>query len=249
MTRIVVFSDVHGNTPALEALLEEIEAIRPDVVVNLGDVASGAVDPRGTLDLLCERPGIVTIRGNHERYLLEREQHREGSSDWRAASVMTEADWDWVRSLPESADVVPGIVAVHGVPGNDETYLLETVEEGGAREAAPEEILERLGDLAGTAKVVLCGHSHLQRARYLPKGLIAVNPGSLGLPAYDLAAPHPHVMEAGTPHARFTTLVEMGDTWFVIQQGIEYDVERAARLAEENGKPDVAHALRTGRVA
>ena len=43
MTRIVVFSDVHGNTPALEALLEEIEAIRPDVVVNLGDVASGAV--------------------------------------------------------------------------------------------------------------------------------------------------------------------------------------------------------------
>lgn len=247
MTRIVVFSDVHGNTPALEAVLEEIDAIRPDLMVNLGDIASGAVDPRGTLDLLRERPDIVTLRGNHERYLLEREP-REGSSDWRAAQVMTPEDWDWIRSLPESADVAPGVFAFHGIPGNDETYLLETVEPDGAREATPDEIAERLGDAGGGAKLFLCGHSHLQRARYLPRGVIAVNPGSVGLPGYDLDRPYPHAMEAGTPHARFTTLVAMDDTWFVTQQGIEYDVERAAALAEANGKPETAHVLRTGRL-
>ena len=56
-------------------------------------------------------------------------------------------------------------------------------------------------------------------------------------------------MEAGTPHARFTTLLEMGDTWFVTQQGIEYDVEAAASLALANGRLDVAHAVRTGRAS
>lgn len=247
MTRIVVFSDVHGNTPALEAVLSEIDAIQPDLVVNLGDVASGAVDPRGTLDLLRSRPEIVTVRGNHDRYLLEEMSHPEGSSDWRAAQVMSAEDRAWLASLPETAEVAPGMLAFHGIPGNDSSYLLESVEEGGAREATPAEISARLGDHSGH-KVFLCGHSHVQRARYLPGGVIAVNPGSVGLPGYDLDRPYPHKMEAGTPHARFTTLVAMDDTWFVTQQGIEYDVEKAAALAEANGKPRVAQVLRTGHL-
>lgn len=248
MDKIVVFSDVHGNTPALEALFEEFESIRPDLVVNLGDVASGGVDPRGALDLLQAHPEIVTIRGNHDRYLLESDAFAEGSQDAVAAAVLTDEDRAWLGGLPASAEVAPGMLAVHGIPGNDQAYLLETVEPGGAREATPEEIAERLAEAGSGLKWVLCGHSHRQRARYLPGGMVAVNPGSLGLPAFESGKPHPHRMEAGTPHARFTTLLAMDGTWFVTQQGIEYDVERAAALAEANGKPDLAGILRTGRL-
>ena len=248
MTTLVVFSDVHGNTPALEALFAELGSIRPDIVVNLGDLASGGIDPRGTLNLLRTRPDILTIRGNHERYLLERDAHTVGGSERLAAGALRPEDRQWLASLPASREIVPGMLAVHGIPGDDEAYLTETVESGGAREATREEIQERLGVEGASATVILCGHSHLQRARYLP-GQIVVNPGSLGLPAFAADSPHPHRMEAGTPHARFTTLLEMGDTWFVTQQGIEYDVEAAASLALANGRPDVAHAVRTGRAS
>ena len=46
MTTIAAFSDVHGNTPALRAVLAAIDDLGPDLVVNLGDIASGGVDPR-----------------------------------------------------------------------------------------------------------------------------------------------------------------------------------------------------------
>lgn len=65
--RIVALSDVHGNTPALVAVLAAVADLEADLVVKLGDVASGGVDPRGTLDVLMARPEIVTVRGGRVR--------------------------------------------------------------------------------------------------------------------------------------------------------------------------------------
>ena len=245
---LAVLSDVHGNRPALEAVLAAIAREPPEMILNLGDVASGAVDPRGTLDLLLERPDIVTLRGNHERQLLQLRPKKMSRADRLAHAVLTERDREWIASLPAQATPREGVLAVHGVPGDDRGYLLETVEPSGLREATAEEIVERLGDDVGNFSLYLCGHTHLQRARRLPEGALVVNLGSVGWPAFDDDEPFPHRIEAGTPHARYTTVTRSGHGWNVAEHQVDYDVERAARLAERNSRPDIARALRTGRV-
>lgn len=248
MTVIAVFADLHGNTFALEAFLAAIAPERPDLVVNLGDIASGGVDPRGTLDRLRARPEIVTVRGNHERQLLDLPPDRLSASDLLALGQLDDADREWLRSLPTRVEVLPGVLAFHGAPADDLCYLLETVEPTGLREASDDEVLQRLGDDAGRYAVYLCGHTHLQRARRLPDGSLVVNPGSLGWPAYSDDVPFPHVVEAGTPHARFALLRSTASGWEVDLRAIGYDVDAAVAMAEANQRPDVVRALRTGRV-
>ena len=254
MARLVIFSDLHGNTPALEAFLAECEALQPDLVVNLGDIASGAVDPRGTLDLLATRPDIVTVRGNHERQLTTRASHVEGGSDWLAARVLTDTDRAWLSSLPTRVQLAPGVLAFHGSPDDDLTYLLETVDSAapdGLREATDDEVRARLGPWIDTATVFVCGHTHLQRVRRLGPGLLVVNPGSLGWPAYEDDMPAAHRVEAGTPEARYLILdQDDGDPcgWRATPRTIAYPYAVAAHLALANGRPDVARALTTGRV-
>ena len=246
--RIAVFSDVHGNRLALEAVLESIAREQPDAIVNLGDVASGPVDPRGTLDLLRARPEILTIRGNHERNLLERSPKQLGKVDRLAHAVMTACDRDWMAAFPGRAEPAAGVLAVHGAPGDDRRYLLETVEPSGLREGTDEEITTRLGDDAGRYALYLCGHTHLQREWTLADGGLVVNPGSVGWPAFSDDDPFPHRVEAGSPHARYTTVISTPAGWSAAPHQVEYDYEAAAVLAEAASRPDIARALRTGRV-
>lgn len=254
MMRLAVFSDLHGNTAALRAFLGECSQLRPDVVVNLGDIASGGVDPRGTLDELARHPEIVTIRGNHERHLLTRSTHEPGGSDWLAAAALSDTDRAWLSTLPVRVEVAPGVLAFHATPEDDLTYLLETVDPdapNGVREATDDEIEHRLGPWVGTASVFLCGHTHLQRVRRLRDGSLVVNPGSLGWPAYEDDVPVPHRIEAGTPHARFAVLDEdpaQPSGWRVCLRTLDYPYAEAASLARRNGRDDVAQALLTGRM-
>ncbi len=66
-------------------------------------------------------------------------------------------------------------------------------------------ITDRLGHV-GSARVVLCGHSHRPELIRLPDGVLLLNPGSVGCPAYDDPSAPPHVSEAGSPHARYALL-------------------------------------------
>lgn len=268
MTRIAVLSDVHGNTPALAAVLAAIDAEGVDLVLNLGDIVSGAVDPRGTLDLLTARSDIVTVRGNHERQLLTQTADEMGGVDQIASRVLTDADRAWLGSLPLTAQPVPGVLAFHATPDDDATYLTETVVEptaehpAGVREATDDELVERLGTAYGAHGLYLCGHTHLARSRRLPDGSLLVNPGSVGWPAYEDDTPHPHRVEVGAPDARYA-IVSRADGaggvadgsaggsggWEAQLVAVPYDHEEAAASAERLGRADVAHALRTGRLA
>lgn len=109
-------------------------------------------------------------------------------------------------------------------------------------------MIERLGEHAGRFELFLCGHSHIAQTRRLPDGSLVVNPGSVGWPAFADDAPYPHVIESGRPHARYAVLERSGQGWTVQQAAVEYDFEAAASLAECHARPDIARALRTGRV-
>ncbi|TFV47133.1 metallophosphoesterase family protein [Blastococcus sp. TF02A-35] len=244
--RIAAISDVHGNLPALDAVLADLATQHVDLVVNLGDLLSGAVRPQETADRLVELDAL-TVAGNHERQLLTWLRERMGASDRLAHDTITDRHRAWMARLPLTLEPADGVLAFHGSPTDDLVYLLETVDPGGARPATEAEVLDRLG-AAAAVPLLLCGHTHLQRAMRLPTGALVLNPGSVGWPAYSDDSPHPHVMEAGSPHARYAVADDAGGSWSHEFRSVRYDWEAAAATADGNGRPDVAHALRTGRV-
>ena len=238
-----VVSDIHGNLPALEAVLAA-EHGAVDGWLNLGDILSGPLWPRETAAFLMARDW-PTIAGNHERQLLTFERARMGASDAYAAEAITAAQRRWLASLPPTMAPDEGLLCTHGAPGSDLQYLLETVTPQGVRAATVDEAAGRLADV--TAPLLLCGHTHVPRDLTVANTRIA-NPGSVGLQAYDDDHPWPHFIETGSPRARYAVIESTASGWQVQLRQVDYDFEPAARRAEANRRADWADALRTGRV-
>jgi predicted phosphodiesterase len=243
--RIAVVSDIHGNAHALEAVLACIRAMGDvEMVVNCGDILSGPVEPAATADLLIEL-AWPTIRGNHERQLLACAAGPGAASDQFAFEATSDEHRRWLAGLPEGLDLGGEVLVCHGTPGADLEYLLETVTPRGMRAASWDEVAGRLGE--GSHGLVLCGHSHTPRAMAMPGGPLVVNPGSVGLQAYDADYPHPHEAVNGSPHARFAVCERGARGWSVRRHAVAYDWDRAADTAKRNGREDWEFRLRTGR--
>lgn len=240
MARIAVLADIHGNLAALEAVAGEIRRRRIDRVINLGDHVSGPLWPAETVEWLMRRDW-TQISGNCDRAVLH--PASAGPSDRFAAQRLSPPQREWLGALPAVIRLEPDILAFHGTPDSDTTYLLETVDRGVVRDATEAELERRLGPAEGS--LLLCGHSHRPGQRTLGPRLL-VNPGSVGLPAYDSDDPEPHVMESGAPTARFAVVERDGDHWRAELLAVAYDYRPAAARAGVNGRPDWANALSTG---
>ncbi len=242
MKRWAVVSDIHGNLPALEAVLADARGV--DGWLNLGDIVSGPLWPRETATLLMSLDW-PTIAGNHERQLLTLARARMGPSDAYAADALSAPQQRWLAALPATLDPAPGLHCTHGSPGDDLQYLLQTVTAEGLRDATDEELGARLGERRPA--LLLCGHSHVPGDRRVGATRVA-NPGSVGLQAYDDGHPFVHVVENGSPAARYAIVEDTPAGWQVSLRRVAYDHETAARRSEANGRGDWADALRTGRV-
>lgn len=243
--RIAVISDIHGNIAALNAVLDDAAARDVDLTVNLGDICSGGLFPRETAARLMPL-ALPTIRGNHERQVLTLPLDRMGLSDRHAAANLRSDPFEWFAGLPTALRLFDDLVLVHGTPASDLAYFLETVTVSGLRPATHDEVQTRASGV--DAAVILCGHTHLARTMTLVDGRFIVNPGSVGLPAYEDDHPYPHVVESGSPHARYAIISNETGCWSAELLAVNYDWEQAARDAMANGRPDCARALRTGRV-
>jgi predicted phosphodiesterase len=244
--RIAVIADIHGNLPALEAVLADIARRSVDQTVNLGDCVSGPLWPRETMDLL-DRLGLATVRGNHDRWVAEMPRHRMFPSDVIAYDALTCSQRTALGALPPLCRFGQGIAAVHGTPGDDNDYLLEVVVEGRLA-LAPRTRID--GHLAAIdCQLLLCAHSHVPRVVEGGRGVLIVNPGSVGCPAYADPTEPAHVSEVGSPHARYAVLSRRGSDWSVDLLAIPYDWSAASRRAQELGRTDWAWALSTGFMA
>ncbi|MGF6900380.1 metallophosphoesterase family protein [Paraburkholderia sp. GAS348] len=242
--KIAALSDIHGNLAALDAVLADIRSAGADLIVNLGDILSGALYPSETADRLMSL-GLSTIRGNHERQVLTGYREHMGQSDRWALDRLRPDQLDWIAGLPSTLSVGEDILLVHGTPEDDLTYFLETVTHSGCREATPAEVKCRAGN--ATSKLILCGHTHLQHSMKLDDGRLIVNPGSVGLQAYEDDRPFPHRMEMHSPYARYAFVTGIGSDWTVEFRAIKYDWDAASATAMKNGRHDWAVALRSGR--
>ena len=113
--KLAVISDIHGNLPALEAVLADIATQCVDQTVNLGDILSGPLQPAETADLLMAR-NFTTIRGNHERQVLDLIDQGQPfdplSTDGYTAGQLTAAHCEWIRALPASLTLDGGDLVV-----------------------------------------------------------------------------------------------------------------------------------------
>jgi predicted phosphodiesterase len=180
--RIAVLCDIHGNLPALEAVLAEVEEVGVDLVVFGGDVAAGPM-PVETIEVLSGYRGRARfVRGNADRHMVEIfDGARDGAEkmDSWPASVISRAHRDFLSGFEPSVELaVDGLGTVlccHAGPDSDELPIITP--------ATPDEVIAEA--LATTrASLVIAGHTHMQFDRRVA-GRGMVNAGSVGMPYAD----------------------------------------------------------------
>jgi putative phosphoesterase len=178
---IAALYDVHGNLPALEAVLDEAESEGVERIVCGGDVVTGPM-PAETLErLLALGDRAVVLRGNADREAVAVAHGSQQAGEWPgprdAWSIgrLGPKHLDAIEALPETVTLdVAGLGPVlfcHATPRSDEEVFLEDT---------PVEVVEPM--LAGAgATVVVCGHTHMQFDRRVGS-LRVINAGSVGMP-------------------------------------------------------------------
>jgi putative phosphoesterase len=230
MTRIAIISDMHGNLPALKAVLADIQNQGLSQIYHLGDLVGYNPFPNETVALVQAR-GIPGLAGNYDRAV------SAAGPDPIAAYLnpkispmaleiyhwtMEEVDSgsrDYLAGLPEQLLLQVGqwqILLTHGSPRHVMEYVRPTISDASLSEI-----------LAGvSAQIVLTGHTHIPMIRDL-NGKWLINPGSVGFP------------KDGDPRASYAIL-ELEDTLDITIRRVEYDIDQTARELLARGLPPKA---------
>ena len=219
--KVAAIYDIHGNLPALDAVLAEIDQAAPDLILVGGDVASGPI-PKVTLERLMSLGNRARfVMGNADREIISAfdgipfapntPDDVQVITSW-AAQQLERKHRDFLASfVPQVVLEVDGLGEVlfcHGSPRSDEEILTE---------ATPAERLHPI--LAGVAQpVVVCGHTHMQFDRQFGTTRV-VNAGSVGMPY-------------GEPGAYWLWLGPE-----VTLRRTTYDLEQAAQVIRASGYP------------
>ena len=242
--RLGIISDIHSNLLALEASLGILKEMGVDAIYDLGDTVFGVLEPKEVLDLL-RAENIPSVCGNMNRIVAQTPETLLGNATLELVkNSLSTAQVEYLAGFPKTLEVGE-VLLCHGTPTSDETCLLERILATGVFLEEDAAIAAKL--IGIKHKLILCGHSHISRTVLLSGGRLIVNPGSVGLPAYEHDQPIPHVMQSGSPHARCAVLTQSKHGWNVQHLLVTYDWETAARKAAQHGRPDHAGWLRTGR--
>ncbi len=241
MKRIALFSDVHGNSVALDAVLADIEASGVVDTYCLGDLVGYGPDPAGVIERIRAR-GIPTIRGNYDDgigsrrgscgcYYATEQARADGEASYAFTdAALDDADHGWLAALPDRFELeLEGLntLLVHGSPRKINEYLLLD------RTA---EFLARLAAETG-ADVIGVGHVHIPYHRVVPapdgRPVHWVSSGSVGKP------------KDGDPRACWVELgVDAGKVETVVHR-LPYDIDAVVEAMRQKGLPEtLVEALR-----
>jgi putative phosphoesterase len=219
--RVAALYDVHGNLPALEAVLEDVDEAEVDLLLSGGDLLLGP-QPSDCLELLRERRAAF-IRGNCDRTVASGAGEEDLWLDrirWTAGRL-SEEQLEFVRAWPEvlrlDVDGLGPVLFCHGSPRSDEEIITAIT---------PPKRLDPILD-GVLENVIVCGHTHVQFDRTVGDRRL-VNAGSVGLP---------YEGEAGiAPWALLGLGVEL--------RRVRYDVQLAVEALDTSGYPDADGQVR-----
>ena len=221
--RIAVLSDIHGNLTALEAVIEDLQTVSPDLVVQGGDLVGNGGRIAEIVDLVLDG-GWPSVLGNTDEMLwepgkIERLAERLPTLEplWsiikedieRAVHSLGDRRLDWLRGLPMQWSA-HDVTVLHASPGDAWNAPKQN--------ASNEDLLRIYGEL-GTRTVVY-GHLHAPFVRDLGE-LVVANSGSVGMPYDGDRRASYLIIDGGTPRVR----------------RVEYDVEREIRERTAAGYP------------
>jgi len=223
--RFALISDIHGNLPALEAVLDEIEGERVDEILCLGDVAVGP-QPGETLDRVREL-GCPVVLGNWDAYFIRGFPEHETEIGQKLVEM---GEW-WADQLSAEQRAYidtfvdeltrPGLAAFHGSPRSYEDFIYATT---------PDSELSKM--LNGAREPLLAGgHTHFAMVRHFD-GSLLVNPGSVGLPF----AKQEQVMRI-SPWAEYALVDWDYGRLSVELRRTDFDVESLLDLIRSSGMP------------
>lgn len=188
--RIAALYDIHGNLPALEAVLDEVRAAGVDAVVVGGDVVPGPM-PRECLARLAALPlPVHYLRGNGDRVVCTLRRGGDVSAEVPAAvrdvirwcaQLLTDAEAatleDWPTTVRLDGGGLGDVLFCHATPRSDVEIF--------TRHTAEERLFEAFAGV--DAPLVVCGHTHMPFDRQV-RGIRVVNAGSVGMPFGDPGA-------------------------------------------------------------
>jgi putative phosphoesterase len=167
---LALLYDIHGNLPALEAVLADVGDV--DDILLGGDYATAGPWPKETVERLKELPGATWIRGNADRWLADRHDAPapiDGIAA-RTAEVLGDELVAELAELPELKEIGDTLYC-HASPRSD---MQSFGKEPGPLDSQMLDGVE--------AKRVVFGHTHVQFRREGPHGIELLNPGSVGMP-------------------------------------------------------------------
>jgi putative phosphoesterase len=185
MMKIAALYDIHGNFPALKAILSELDQVKPDRIVIGGDMVSGPM-PVQTLNCLLnlrDKINVTFIRGNGDRevveaskgaQLLHMSEKGRVTTKWVAHSL-TDKQLDFLSNLDDVANIhvdeLGDVLFCHATPRNDWDIF------------TPLSPKKRIKELFAEVEqsIVVCGHTHIQYEMEL-EGRRIFNSGSVGMP-------------------------------------------------------------------
>jgi predicted phosphodiesterase len=186
LNSITVFGDIHANLPALEAVMQDIQARGLTNLYCLGDLVGYGTFPNEVADYICAS-GIPTLMGNYDQGVGSRSDdcgcaYKTDIERWRSELSIawtnvntTGANKAFLRTLLAPIPVQLGelsVLLVHGSPRKINEYMFED---------RPDEYFERIISAAGV-DVLVCGHTHLPYNKILSGGQHIINAGSVGKP-------------------------------------------------------------------
>lgn len=227
--RIAVLSDVHGNAFALRAVLDDIRAASPDLILNLGDTVWGAADPAAAWALQAQF-APPSVRGNTDERVAGLRAGKEEMRAWVRAQL-PDAVAALLADLPVRLDVAGGEVrAAHGSPRSAwEDLMLTGTPAGRTRPARFAELRERLDGFTadGGGQVCVVGHTHREMLAVVD-GVTVMNVGPVSR------------QKDGLPLARWGLLTRRAGYWTPEFRRTAYDVAGAAAWAREHAPSQVA---------
>lgn len=219
--KLALFSDVHGNSFALEAVLNDVLKHKPDLVANLGDSVWGVSNPHGTWHLL-QQIYTVGVRGNTDELVSTKFDTLDEQSHAYASWIREQLPHDAVSilgNLPMTQELADGeVVIAHGALHDTWDALLFELKPDNPRLRDDNELLEQAQTFP-KAKVFVVGHTHREVVRVLG-GITFINLGPVSRP-FDRH-----------PSARWLLLEKQGQQWSPSLKRVEYDVDKAIEWAK-----------------
>lgn len=225
--RIAVFSDIHANLHALQAVWEDLERQKPDAVYCPGDLVGYGAYPNEVIDFLRQRQ-VPTVMGNYDEGVgfdlrdcgcayIQEDDRRLGDLSLRWTQQHTTAEAKaYLQALPlqlRLEERSPRLLLVHGSPRKINEYVYE------------DRLPASLGHIAqgAEADLLVFGHTHLPYVKEVA-GVLLVNDGSVGKP------------KDGDPRAAYA-LFDVGPKLRATIQRVSYDVDAAANAIRTSGLP------------